>query len=294
MELSRFVPALESVLFASDKPITLARIRNIFGEEAPLDEVIHEAVETLRSRYQDTSFGFELREALGGFHFCTKAEHAPWLRRFFETKPFRLGRSSLEALAIIAYRQPVTRAEIDQVRGLDSSHLLRVLIERGLVQMAGKADVPGRPVQYATTPKFLETVGLNQLTDLPPLSELEKLQGHAPPEMPSLEDGLDRLMEDTQETVAVSSAEDRATLEAIDSLIDSAEGSKEVFESELHREIAGQNQFALEKFAEFSRSVRNNKRRKGDRPEEDVLTVTPLPLEGAPDVDPEGTTDLPQ
>ena len=176
MELERLCSALESMLFAAEHPVGIERFKAAFGETPPTDESISEALAAIQARYLSPQFGFELRQAQSGYHFVTKAENAEFLRTFLSQKPFRLSRSALEVLAIIAYRQPITRAEIDSVRGIDSSHLLRVLIERDIVRMGGKAEVPGRPVQYGTTPRFLEIVGLSTLNDLPPLSELEQLR----------------------------------------------------------------------------------------------------------------------
>ncbi len=197
MELQTFIPVVESMLFSSDKPVPLSRLVEAVSEMGVSESFVQEALAQIEVRYQDPAFGFELREAQGGFHFCTKAVHGEVAIKLLSRRPFRLGKSTLETMAIIAYRQPITRAEIDQVRGIDSSHLLRTLIERGLVKMAGKAEVPGRPVQYATTPKFLEVVGLPALSDLPPLSELDQLEGDTADHTQSLEEGLERFMADT-------------------------------------------------------------------------------------------------
>ena len=234
MEQENLTSVVESILFVADRPVTLNRLKEVFGEQAPSDETLQEAIRSLRERYERTASGFELREAQGGFQFCTKVDNAEWVRKFLATKPFRLGRSALEVLSIIAYRQPLTRAEIDQVRGIDSSHLLRVLIERGLVKMAGKAELPGRPVQYATTPRFLEVVGLETLAQLPPLSELDQLQGDTEDPIKTLESGLDRIMAETK-TVESTFADDTEGLQAIESLLQTAEGGeKEVYESKDH------------------------------------------------------------
>lgn len=244
MEKEMLSSVLESILFAADRPVSLDRFKEVLGEEGPSLKEIQEQVELLKTRYLEPTFGFELREAQGGFQFVTKAQNAEYVRRFLETKPFRLGRSSLEVLAIIAYRQPITRAEIDAVRGIDSSHLLRTLIERGLVKMAGKAEVPGRPVQYGTTPKFLEVVGLNTISELPPLTELEQLQGNTEDPLKALEAGLDKLIAEPPELL--EKMEDQGGLEEIDTMIASAHrGSKEVYESKVHSEVAEENENAV-------------------------------------------------
>lgn len=249
MEQERLCSALESMLFAAEHPVSLERFKAVFGENPPADEELTEALAVIIARYQTPQYGFELRQAQSGYHFVTKAANAEYIRTFLSQKPFRISRSALEVLAIIAYRQPVTRAEIDQVRGIDSSHLLRVLIERDIVRMAGKAEVPGRPVQYATTPRFLEIVGLNTLNDLPPLSELEQLSGSVPiKEEDRMETGLNKFMEGTMELEKVDE-ENQAEYREIHSLLETVQNAdKEVFESQLHAEVAQENQAALEAF----------------------------------------------
>lgn len=246
MEIEKVTSAIESILFASDRPISMGRLKEVFGEEGPEEETLSEALATIKERYMNPGFGFELREAQGGYHFVTKPENAEIIRKFLETKPFRLGRSALEVLAIVAYRQPITRAEVDQVRGIDSSHLMRTLIERGLVKMAGKAEVPGRPVQYATTPRFLEVLGLGTLSELPPLTELEQLQGDTVDPIKTLEEGLDRFLVAQGEVAENLSQQDKEGLAEIETMLDSAKkGTGEIHESQLHAEIAEENENAV-------------------------------------------------
>jgi segregation and condensation protein B len=270
MELERLASVVESILFAADKPISIARLIEVFGETAPSEGDFNEALFLIKQRTETPQCGFQLREAQGGFHLVTKPENVEWVQKFLETKPFRLGRSSLEVLAIIAYRQPITRAEIDQVRGIDSSHLLRTLMERGLVKMTGKADAPGRPVQYGTTPKFLETVGLNTMNDLPPLSELEELQGDTKDPLKSLEEGLDRLIQEEPETALATAEQDQKGLEELSYLIDSArQGSKEVYASPAHAEVAESNEQAANSLQGASKF---RKKKETNVPEE-ILTA---------------------
>lgn len=246
METNRLASVVESILFASDRPVSIARLQEVFGENAPSEGDFNEAVFQIKQRTQDENCGFEIREVHGGFQLVTKPQNVEWVQKFLESKPFRLGRSSLEVMAIVAYRQPITRAEIDQVRGIDSSHLLRTLMERGLVRMTGKADAPGRPVQYGTTDKFLETIGLKSMADLPPLSELEELQGDTKDPLKSLEEGLDRLVTEEPETIQITAEQDQKGLEELSHLIDSArQGSKEVYASPVHAEIAEANEQAV-------------------------------------------------
>lgn len=247
MELDRLKSVIEAILFTADHPVPLLRITETVAEGSTPEEIT-QALSDLKTKYADSSFGFELREAQGGYHFCTKVENADWVRKFLQSKPFRLGKSTLETLSIIAYRQPITRAEIDKVRGIDSSHLMRTLVERGLVKMAGKAEVPGRPVQYATTEKFLEVVGLKSLNDLPPLSELEQLKGTVDDPADDLEQNLDKFVEGN-----ISSEEPegeyREGLEKIDEMLSSAMAAdQDVYESQTHAEVARENRAAVEGF----------------------------------------------
>lgn len=252
MEINGITTAIESILFAADKPVSVNRFLEVFAELNPKQEDIEQAIEFIQKRYEGSDYGFELRQAQGGYQFTSKAQNAEWVRKFLETKPFRLGRSSLEVLAIIAYRQPLTRAEVDAVRGIDSSHLLRTLMERGLVKMAGKAEVPGRPVQYATTPKFLEVLGLEDLAHLPPLSELQQLQGDTEDPIKTLEKGLDRFItEELVDQEEVGNLDLQQGLDEIGNLINTADRSQdEVYESKEHAEVAHANQEALRAFQE--------------------------------------------
>lgn len=275
MEGPQLLSVIESILFTSDKPVSVERFIEVLGEETISPNEIKGAITDIQSRYLNAEFGFELREAQGGYQFTTKVANSEWVRKFLQTKPFRLGRSALETLAIIAYRQPVTRAEIDKVRGIDSSHLMRTLIERGLVKMAGKAEVPGRPVQYGTTQRFLEVTGLKSLGELPPLSELEQLQGTVEHKDP-LEDGMESFMKEapTSRDIEAGQLLDEGLIE-IDQLIQStARPDREIYSSEAHAEVARENEAALEGFLAFMKPYR--KPRKAAVVSEDT---TPPPTE---------------
>lgn len=256
MEMDRTVSIIESILFTADHPVPVMRINETLSEACNETE-ISDALNHLKAKYAQSTFGFELREAQGGLHFCTKVENADWVRKFLQSKPFRLGKSTLETLSIIAYRQPITRAEIDKVRGIDSSHLMRTLAERGLIKMAGKAEVPGRPVQYATTEKFLEVVGLKSLADLPPLSELEQLKGTLDETADQLENNLEKFVEERLTTSEEPAGEYREGLDKIDEMLSSVlAADREVFESESHAELARENIASVEGFQASTRPKR--------------------------------------
>jgi len=161
---------IEALVLASDEPLSLPRLRNLLGEDIPSAD-IRTALDDLQTHYQNR--GIQLVEAGGGWQFRTAPEHAALVRQLWQLRPQRLSRSMLETLAIIAYRQPTTRAEIDSLRGVKvSSSVIMGLQERGWVKVLGRKEVPGRPHLYGTTRQFLTDFGLNSLQDLPDSSQL--------------------------------------------------------------------------------------------------------------------------
>ncbi|OAG27845.1 SMC-Scp complex subunit ScpB [Thermodesulfatator autotrophicus] len=166
--------ALEAIFFAAGRAVTLKELLKIFPDTET--QQLKEAIFSLKKFYQDR--GFILREVAGGFRFETKTEYTPFLRRLVFGAPPRLSRAALETLAIIAYKQPITKAEIENIRGVDSSGAIRNLMEKGLVKICGRKDMPGRPLLYGTTNKFLEIFGLKDLSELPKIKEIEKILGN--------------------------------------------------------------------------------------------------------------------
>jgi segregation and condensation protein B len=163
---------VEALVFASDSPLRLERIAEIVETEkskvsATLDELLEE--------YRQGGRGFVLVEVAGGFQFRTRPEHGEWLRRLSQSRPFRFTRAALETMAIVAYRQPITRAEIDYLRGVDSGGVLKTLLEKRLIRILGKKDIPGKPLIYGTTRDFLELFGLKDLSGLPTLKGVGEL-----------------------------------------------------------------------------------------------------------------------
>jgi len=166
--VDRLCPVLEAVVFASADPLPVRRIREVIG--GPTAEEIKAALCVLQADYAPR--GMRLVEVAGGWQFRTAPEHHEIVRRLFKERPFKLTRAGIETLAVVAYRQPVTRAEVESVRGVDCSGVLESLVERHLIRIAGRRDVPGRPLVYTTTQEFLETFGLKDLKSLPTLPEL--------------------------------------------------------------------------------------------------------------------------
>lgn len=164
---SALAAALESVLFAADRPVPLERLADAVG--APAAEVL-EALAHLRGR-QDGG-GLMLQEVAGGYQLCTHPDHADLVRRFLQKEHGEsLSRGALETLAVIAYRQPVTRGDIERVRGVSSDWHIERLLERQLIREVGRRPTPGRPVLFGTTELFLRYFGLRSLSDLPPMGE---------------------------------------------------------------------------------------------------------------------------
>lgn len=174
----RTVAAIEALLFASSDPLSADALRDLLSsaEEVPvaLDRV-DTALEALRARYAGEGAGIQLVEIGGGWEFRTRAELADYVRQLFKQPPVRLTRAALEVLSVVAYRQPCTRADVEDIRGVDCSRVLRALLERGLIRIIGKADDIGRPLLYGTSPQFLEFFGLNSLGELPTLREYTEL-----------------------------------------------------------------------------------------------------------------------
>jgi segregation and condensation protein B len=161
---------VEALVFASDKPVKDREVARLAS--APVKQV-REVLAELRAVYAER--GIVLSEIAGGWLFRTAAQFAPFVRELSAERPVRLTRAQVETLAIVAYRQPVTRPEIDDIRGVDSGATLKLLLERDLVRILGKKDEPGRPLLYGTTTQFLEFFGLKSLKDLPTLKEFTEL-----------------------------------------------------------------------------------------------------------------------
>jgi segregation and condensation protein B len=165
---------LETLLFVSHEPVTLDRLAAVLGGMSKSD--VRQALERMKSDYERGDRGFQITEVAGGFQLATRPEYAPWIKALGKTKPAaKLSRSGLESLAIIAYKQPIVRAEIEAIRGVETSGVLRTLLERKLVRIVGRKEVPGRPIMYGTTKFFLQHFGLRDLAELPPLREFKEL-----------------------------------------------------------------------------------------------------------------------
>jgi segregation and condensation protein B len=170
---ARLVTLLEGLLFAAGAPVPIARL--VEALDGPDRKQVVRALELLGERLEEDGRGVRLVRVAGGYQLRTLAEHGPWIRRLLGGKPPRLSRALLETLAIIAYRQPCTKIEIEAIRGVDVDAVLSTLLERRMVRLVGRKEAPGRPILYGTTKEFLEVFSLPDLDALPPLKDLGEL-----------------------------------------------------------------------------------------------------------------------
>lgn len=170
----------EALVFAAEEPITAVLIARVYsdvsGEDMPEKEAIEEAVVNINTAYEKSDRSFRINSWAGGYRMATVSEVAAYVQTLHtEAQPRKLTRSLMETVAILAYRQPVTKSELDFVRGVDSDYSLRRLLEYGIIDVVGRSEAIGRPLLYGTTDRFLELFGLNSVSDLPNLRELEAL-----------------------------------------------------------------------------------------------------------------------
>ena len=197
---------LESLLFSAQKPMSVKELRDVLASAATAEDAdetakqfkkikeddVTAALEELAREHETAARSYRLVCVAGAWQFVTQPEFSPWLKALVGVKnrPSRLSQAALETLAIIAYRQPVTRAEVEQVRGVNVDGTMQTMLERGLVEQSGRAEVVGRPALYSTTPLFLEYFGLRSLEDLPAADELRRIPIERPPAPVTVEAGL--------------------------------------------------------------------------------------------------------
>lgn len=179
---------IEALLFATDEPLSVRQMLEIFGEfeagELPQkrvnEEVILSAIEHLNKEYETTGRAMHIVRVAGGYQFATRPHFAPWLGRMVKEKSRKkLSAAALESLAVIAYKQPVTKPEIEAIRGVNADYVIHTLLERNLITIVGRAATPGRPLLYGTTQEFLKHFGLNDLAELPKPREIDELMAEA-------------------------------------------------------------------------------------------------------------------
>ncbi|MDZ7716847.1 MAG: SMC-Scp complex subunit ScpB [Balneolaceae bacterium] len=177
---TRLSSVIESLIFASPEPISAEKICDIIAqgdEQLELEpEAIEPFVEKLNQRYEENGLAFNISAIAGGYTFATKKKFEPWLSIFQHEDAYRkLSQSAIEALAIVAYKQPVTKPEVDDIRGVDSGYILRQLLEKVLIEVSGRLDAPGKPLVYRTTKHFLKHFNINSIDELPKPREIEEI-----------------------------------------------------------------------------------------------------------------------
>ena len=168
---------IESLLFVAEEPLTVDRFKRILTQADTIE--IRQALNDISEEYRERKGGFYLYEVAGGYQVRTRPEYTPWIKRLIQPKPLRLSKAALETLAIIAYKQPLIRSDIEHIRGVDCGGVLKVLLERKFIRVLGRKEIPGRPLIYGTTRRFLEVFDLKTLKDLPTPKEIEELGNSA-------------------------------------------------------------------------------------------------------------------
>lgn len=167
---------VESLLFVASDPLPVDRMKKVL--EVSETRILREALDALAEEYEARGGAFELKEVAGGYQIRTRPEYGPWIKRLIQPTPARLSKAAMETLAIIAYKQPVIRNDVEHIRGVDCGGILRMLMEKKLIRVLGRKAIPGRPLIYGTTRQFLEVFELKDLTELPTPEEVEAM---APP-----------------------------------------------------------------------------------------------------------------
>ncbi|MDT8452856.1 MAG: SMC-Scp complex subunit ScpB [Gammaproteobacteria bacterium] len=227
MTLDETKNILEAILLSAEKPMSVEHLDSIFDgdEDRPTRDDIRKALHDLTDEYAGRSF--ELKQVASGFRIQVKQDYAPWVGRLWEEKPARYTRALLETMALVAYRQPITRGEIEEVRGVSvSSNIIRTLQERSWIKVLGHKDVPGKPALYGTTREFLDYFNLTSLDELPTLAAIKDLD-KAYPEL-ALGDHVDEL-DDDAEAVA-ESEEGEVDAAAAEQLSENSEAAEEADE----------------------------------------------------------------
>ncbi len=230
MEIPNLPQIIEGAVLAADKPLSIDHIIQLFPDREPSRAQVREAIAQIQAQCEGR--GFEFKEVASGYRFQVRAEYGDWIGRLWEEKPPRYTRALLETLALIAYKQPITRGDIEEIRGVSvSTNIIRTLLEREWIRVVGHRDVPGRPSIYATTKTFLDYFDLTSLDELPTLSEikdLEKLNAELDLEGELIEPRTLSLEASDQEVVDAA-ADDETLDEVTDKVNEISENIKNLF-----------------------------------------------------------------
>ncbi len=235
IEQKQALSIMESLLFSSERPLGIGTFKQVFKGTNLKTKDIKKLLEDLQVEYADVARGVSLEEINGGWQLRTKVDNMEFLRKLAKARPFKLSGPALEVLAIIAYKQPMIKSEVDDIRGVESGHLVRALMEKHLVCFQGKSELPGKPMQYGTTRKFLEIFGLRNLRELPSLDEIDQLLPDGiglEEEDEKLSDVTDKMAEEFDGSYSESAEE----LEKIENTLGGIDTSSEFFEEEKRRQ----------------------------------------------------------
>ncbi len=216
MDQEELIPILEALIMASGSPLSVDRMMAVFDDkQRPDRKTLRTALKTLAEDYEDTSV--ELKEVSSGYRFQVRKDYSEWVSKLWEERPARYSRALLETLSLIAYKQPITRGEIEKIRGVNvSTQIMKTLLEREWVCVVGHRDVPGKPAIYATTKQFLDYFNLKSLDELPSLSELrdiDKINGEL--DLPDPNQKQTEEPQTTPEAQIQSQGKDEASEEAV-------------------------------------------------------------------------------
>lgn len=234
IEEERLDSIIESVLFASDRPVSMNQLKMVFKGTNIKGDKIKRALDRFAVELAGARRGVSLEEVPGGYQLRTKIDNIEFLSKTLKQRSFRLSGPALEVLAIVAYKQPIIKSEIDEIRGVESGHLLRALMERGLVNFEGKSDLPGKPMLYGTTKKFLEIFGLRNLKELPTLSQIDELLPEGIGEEEEKQ-SLSTVTDSMSQTVGTSYSDGEEELIKIEGALQEITTSTEFFEQEKQR-----------------------------------------------------------
>ena len=244
MDANDIKKILEALLFITEQPVPLKTLETLFDPPVPREDLLG-ILHSLAREYAERGSALEASEIAGGWQFSTRPEFAPWIRQLFKDRlTYRLSSSAMETLSIVAYKQPITRSEIEEIRGVDSGGVLKTLLERGYIRIVGRREEPGNPIIYGTTPAFLELFDLKSLEELPALRSIEELAEEQRQEAQGKEWGFDEeiseLIDENEEELGNAIPEDLEMIQELDQSMKNLRTlEKEIFPKE---RVAGEEQ----------------------------------------------------
>ena len=236
IEKRKLFSILESILFSTDRPITLEALKQVFKGTSVTASQLKDAMDEYAVELASPSRGVSLELVAGGYQIRTKVDNIEYLKRMQKNRPFRLSQPAMEVLSIIAYKQPCIKSEVDEIRGVESGHLMRALMDKGLMRFAGKSELPGKPMLYETTKKFLEIFGLRNIKELPTLNEIDELIPEGIGEIEEEQEKLNALSDKLSMEAGQSYSENEEELGRISEQLSGISTTTDFFEKEKIRQ----------------------------------------------------------